>query len=171
MMLNGSSGAIATRGFGGDPVAERLEVDELAGDAVPGHRRRCVRVDKGDWRGTVGDHRDDRRRRGRRSDRGGNAAGAKRAKKDGGIVDRGRADDRDGVALADAIALQRGGDPVHQRIKRGVIDLPIGLGQRDLVAVFLRMGADQVGKGGEVAGEENCGGHEASFRNPEVRVC
>ena len=73
-----------------------------------------------------------------RRDRRGDAAGAERAEEDRGIVDRRRGDDRDRLALRDAVALQRRGDAVHQRVELGIVELRRVVGDRDLVAAFAR---------------------------------
>ena len=80
---------------------------------------------------------------------------ARRApRKDRSVIDAGGPDDRDRIALSDAIALQRRGDPVHQRIERGVIDLTGSFGEGNLVAPFLRVRANEIGQGGKVGGKE-----------------
>jgi hypothetical protein len=49
-------------------------------------------------------------------------AGAQRAQVDGGVVDGGGGAEGDGVPGLQAVALQRGGDPVHAGVERGVVD-------------------------------------------------
>jgi hypothetical protein len=138
-------------------------MDELARNMLPGQCDRRLGIDKGDRRGAICDHRDDafgcaRWREWRR-----HAPGAQSAEEHGRIVDAGRGDDRDGIALLNAVALQRGGDAVHQRIEAGIIELAARIGQRDLVAVFGGMDPDQVGQGGEITVEQFGGSRHGGF--------
>ena len=139
-----------------------VERHPLRRDGRVAQRLRSGGIEEQDPRPAIGDHRGELRRRGRRLERRGNAAGPQRAEKGTGIFDRRRAEDRDRYVPGQPFALKRRGNTVEHRVERGIADRPVLADHRRLVRPLLRMAADQIGQCGEFAGEHRFGTHSFS---------
>ena len=114
------------------------------GDFVEQLRRR--RVDEDQARAGVGDHRvqalGGRARRQRRH----RDAGPQRPQEHRRVLDRGGGHDHDRLARRDRVALQRGRDPVHQRVERAVIHPAAVVRERAIRRALGGVLGDQVGE-------------------------
>ena len=132
MMLKGASGANSTscgRVPGGASHASKARPAQprrarcAAVRRLDGaERRRAALVSAKSSAPGVAQHRREARRRRRRRERRDDDAGAQRAEEDGRIAHRARRADRDRLARPHAVALQRGGDAVHQGVERAVVE-------------------------------------------------
>ena len=93
----------------------------------------------------VGHHAAQCRSTGPRRQRCHDHAGAQRAQEDRGIGHGIGGTDRDGVAGLQPVALQGGGDAVHQRVQCAVAEALAGVGQGQVVRGLLRVLTHQVG--------------------------
>ena len=170
MMLNPSAGAIVT-GTGVEPSGSshaskrgRIERYARSMDRLVFECRRVGGIEEGDRRRAIRDHPRDRLRGGRWRDRRGERTDPQRRHEDRGIVDRRRRDDRHRPGPGrrrDAAASRRCVRSAHRtrrkRSRSGIVR------DRGLVGLRRGMRADQVGQGGEFAGEQvGCGLHIAA---------
>jgi hypothetical protein len=104
-----------------------------------------------DARVGVGDHARQAGGRGAGCQRCHGHARAQRAQEHGRVVHRRGRAHGNGVAGLQAVALQAGGDAVHQRVERAVVQRALRVGQGGVVGVVFGVEANQVGNGAEIA--------------------
>ena len=97
----------------------------------------------------IGDHRRERRRGRRLRDRRGGRAGSQCAEEHGRVLDRIRGGDRDRVADADRVALERRGDPVDAAVELREADAALVVNERRVTWPVDRVQRDEIGEGDE----------------------
>ena len=175
MMLNAQSGRGETgAGLGalgrqpgreGAALARAVEGDARHGAGVGrGEARRRAGIDEQQLlRARVGEHAGQALRRLARRQRRDDDAGAQRAEKDRGVLDRGAGADRDRLLRPDAVSLQRRQrcDPSARRARRSRRRVASGVDQGRMARIALGMQADHVGDQAELLVEGRRGWRSA----------